>query len=68
MKQKMTYTDAVREIEEILRQIEEGEPDVDQLTDKVKRVTTLIKFCKAKLKSAEEEINAILGEEDTGEE
>jgi exodeoxyribonuclease VII small subunit len=68
MKQKMTYTDAVREIEEILRQIEEGEPDVDQLTEKVKRVTTLIKFCKAKLKSAEEEINAILGEEDEDEE
>jgi exodeoxyribonuclease VII small subunit len=63
-KQKISYSDAVNEIEEILNQIENGELDVDELTEKVKRVTMLIKSCKSKLKATEEEINTILGEED----
>ena len=63
-KQKISYSDAVNEIEEILKQIENGELDVDVLSEKVKRVTLLIKICKSKLKSTEEEINTILGEED----
>ena len=63
-KQKISYSDAVNEIEEILNQIENGELDVDELTEKVKRVTSLIKICKSKLKSTEEELNTILGEED----
>ena len=69
-KQKISYSDAVNEIEEILKQIENGELDVDELSEKVKRVSSLIKICKSKLKSTEEEINAILaeeGEEDSNE-
>lgn len=66
VKQKLSYSEAVIEIEEILKQIENGELDVDVLTEKVKRVTFLIKYCKSKLKSTEEEINAILGEEEGG--
>jgi exodeoxyribonuclease VII small subunit len=62
-KQKISYSEAVNEIEEILNQIENGELDVDELSEKVKRVTLLIKICKSKLKSTEEEINTILGEE-----
>ena len=66
-KQKISYSEAINEIEEILNQIENGELDVDQLTEKVKRVTFLINICKTKLKSTEEEINSILGEEDKDE-
>jgi len=62
-KQKISYSEAVNEIEEILNQIENGELDVDELSEKVKRVTLLIKICKSKLKSTEEEINTILGEQ-----
>ncbi len=63
-KQKISYSEAVNEIEEILNHIENGELDVDELTEKVKRVTLLIKICKTKLKSTEEELKSILGEED----
>lgn len=63
-KTKLSYTEAVAEIEEILQQIEKGELDVDELTEKVRRVTLLIKTCKSKLMSAELEINAILDEEE----
>jgi exodeoxyribonuclease VII small subunit len=67
-KQKISYSEAVSEIEEILNQIENGELDVDELTEKVKRVTMLIKICKTKLKSTEEELKSILGEKDMEEE
>jgi exodeoxyribonuclease VII small subunit len=67
-KQKISYSEAVAEIEEILNQIEKGELDVDDLTEKVRRVTFLIKSCKSKLLSTEEEINAILDKEEKVEE
>jgi exodeoxyribonuclease VII small subunit len=59
-KSEISYQDAVREIEEIIRKIESGELNVDQLTDKVKRVSLLLEICNKKLKSAEEEILKII--------
>ena len=63
-KQKISYAEAVSEIESILEQIENGSLNVDELTDKVKRVTFLIKLCKTRLLDTEEEVNKILHEED----
>ena len=59
---KMTYQDAVNEIDEILEKIENEELDVDELSTKVKRVSTLIKLCKDKLHKTEEEVENILKE------
>ncbi|MCT4586514.1 MAG: exodeoxyribonuclease VII small subunit [Carboxylicivirga sp.] len=59
-KKKLTYNDAVSEIEEILQQIENEELDVDELSTKVKRVSTLLKSCKDKLYKTEEEVEKIL--------
>lgn len=59
-KKKLTYNDAVSEIEEILQQIENEELDVDDLSAKVKRVSTLLKTCKDKLYKTEEEVEKIL--------
>ncbi|MBS2100649.1 exodeoxyribonuclease VII small subunit [Carboxylicivirga linearis] len=61
-KKKLSYTDAIGEIEEILQQIENEELDVDELSTKVKRVSTLIKTCKDKLHKTEEEVEQILKE------
>ena len=47
-------------IEDIVAKIESNELDIDNLTQSVKRVAELIKFCKAKLRSTEEEIEKIL--------
>jgi exodeoxyribonuclease VII small subunit len=63
-KKKETYKEAISEIEEILAQIENNELDVDELSEKVKRVSLLINFCKSKLKNTEEEIEKILREMD----
>lgn len=59
-KSEISYQDAVREIEEIIRKIESGELNVDQLTDKVKKATLLLEICRKKLKTADEEISRII--------
>lgn len=60
---KISYSEAIAEIEEILSKIEQGELDVDELTRNVKRVTALLKLCRQKLRHTEEEIKKILEEE-----
>lgn len=61
-KKKITYNEAISEIEEILQKIENEELDVDDLSEKVKRVSALIKICKEKLYKTEEEVEKILKE------
>ena len=62
-KAKISYKEAVDEIESILQLIEEGKLDVDELTDKVSRVTELLKICRDKLYLTEKQIGKILDEE-----
>jgi exodeoxyribonuclease VII small subunit len=61
---KISFNEAIKELEIILEQIESGEPDVDELSGKVKRASELIKLCRKKLKSTEEEIDKILEDMD----
>ncbi len=61
-KEKITYTQALEELELILTQIENEEIDVDNLSEKVRRAGYLINECKAKLKRTEEELNQIVNE------
>ncbi|MCL3781644.1 exodeoxyribonuclease VII small subunit [Prolixibacteraceae bacterium JC049] len=57
---KISYKAAIEEIEEILEKIENEELDVDELSDKVKRVSTLLKVCKDKLYKTENDVREIL--------
>ncbi|MCX8082744.1 MAG: exodeoxyribonuclease VII small subunit [bacterium] len=57
---KLTYKKAISELEEIVREIENEEIDVDNLLDKVKRASFLIKYCKAKLRDTEAEVKEVL--------
>lgn len=61
-KKEFSFNEAVIEIEDILRNIESGELDVDKLSVEVKRASELIKQCQKKLKSTEDEINSIFKE------
>jgi len=56
------YSEAMAEIEDILEKIENEELDVDELAEKVKRVSTLLKFCKDKLTKTNEQVEQILKE------
>ncbi|HEY0045837.1 MAG TPA: exodeoxyribonuclease VII small subunit [Flavobacterium sp.] len=58
------YELAFEEHQKIVTEIEQGEISVDELSEKVKRAALLIKFCKTKLQTTEEDVNAILAELD----
>ena len=60
MSKDLTYGEAMTQIEDILEKIEAGELDVDELTDKVKRVANLLDLCKKKLKTTETEIQKVI--------
>jgi len=59
---KVTYSEAISEIEEIIEKIENEELDVDELAEKVKRVSALLKICREKLQSTSEQVEQILKE------
>jgi len=59
---KTSYSEAMAEIEEILEKIESEELDVDELAEKVKRVSLLLKTCKDKLTKTNEQVEQILKE------
>lgn len=62
MTKEIKYTAAFEELQQIVADIEDGEITVDELSIKVKRASGLIKICKSKLTSTEEDINEILKE------
>ena len=61
-KKKLTYSQAIGELEKIINEIEAESVDVDVLAEKVKRATYLIKFCKSNLRTTEEEVKKVLSE------
>ncbi len=65
MNEKVNYTEAFEELQGIVLEIEQGEISVDELSEKVKRAAQLIKICKSKLTTTEEDVNKILNELDT---
>jgi exodeoxyribonuclease VII small subunit len=65
MSSEIKYTEAFAELQKIVSEIEQGEISVDELSEKVKRAAHLIKICKAKLTTTEEDVNRILKELDT---
>ncbi|MFT6246728.1 MAG: exodeoxyribonuclease VII small subunit [Crocinitomicaceae bacterium] len=62
MSKEIKYTEAFEELQQIVADIEDGEISVDELSVKVKRASELIKVCKTKLTSTEEDVNQILKE------
>ena len=59
---EITYTAAFEELKEIVEQLENDNISVDELTEKMKRATELMKICKDKLTKTEEEINKTIDE------
>lgn len=63
-KEKLSYEVAIKELEQIVNDIEYGDISVDDLSDRIKRSAVLVKFCRQKLKSTEEDVSEILKEMD----
>lgn len=64
MSEKTTYTKAYLELQTIVSEIEKGQISIDDLSEKVKRAAVLIKICKSKLVTIEDDVNQILKELD----
>ena len=61
--EEMKYEEAVRQLEEIVRKMEENELDIDEMGEQLKEAQRLIKLCKDRLTKTDEEIKKILGED-----
>lgn len=57
---KLTYQEALAEIELILSKLQESDLDIDQLERDVKRASELVAFCKEKLRSTEGKLSKML--------
>ena len=60
MEKEMKYEQAMRELEAIVRKMENNELDIDMLGSELKRAQTLIKICKDKLTKADKEVKNVL--------
>ena len=57
---KPSYEEAVREVEQIVAEIECGEMDIDQLTPKLKRAQELLALCQSQLKKFTDDVKKLL--------
>jgi exodeoxyribonuclease VII small subunit len=62
MEEKESYSESIAKLHAILTDIEQGEPDIDTLTEKVEEATRLIKQCREKLFKTNDEVKKILEE------
>ena len=60
MEKELKYEQAMRELEAIVRKMENNELDIDMLGAELKRAQTLIKICKDKLTKADNEVKNVL--------
>lgn len=61
-KKTFSYSQAIEELEAIVRGLEQEAVDVDVLAQKVKRAAALIQQCKGKLRATEDEVQKVLQE------
>ena len=60
-KQKLTYTEAVTELEQILVELESNaDVNMDFIAEKVKRAAVLMELCKKQLHELDEEIEKMM--------
>jgi exodeoxyribonuclease VII small subunit len=56
------YTEAVRELDEILTEIERADVDLDRLAGRVERASELVKLLKARIRETELKVTRIVEE------
>ncbi|EON79193.1 hypothetical protein ADIS_0302 [Lunatimonas lonarensis] len=61
--EQFSYDQAMKRIEEIVAMLEQDDRGIDELAALVKEASTLVKTCKRKLKTTEEDIARAFEEE-----
>ncbi|MBB5148776.1 MULTISPECIES: exodeoxyribonuclease VII small subunit [Ureibacillus] len=59
---KQTFADAMTELEEIVRKLEQGDVPLEEAIDLYKKGMELSKYCHEKLRNAEEQLISIVNE------
>ena len=59
---KLSFGDAVAEVEEILARLEGEDVDIDDLSVEVKRAVELIKVCRGKLEKTDGEVRELVAD------
>lgn len=59
---EVKFEDKIKELEEIVNELESGEIDLDSSIEKYTRAMKLVGECDEKLKSIEEQVNKIVNE------
>lgn len=62
MEEKITYTKAIAELEEIIRKMQSNECSIDNLSEMTTRSLQLLTICKEKLTKTDTELQKILAE------
>lgn len=62
IKDNKPYEEALKELEAIVSEIEGGETELDTLSEKIKRASKLLQYCKHKLTQTNVEVEQILKE------
>jgi len=65
---KETYSQAIERLENIVRQIDNNELEIDTLGEKIKEANEIIAFCSEKLMKTDDEIEKIWKEKQQSEE
>lgn len=55
----MTYSEALKELENIMNALREGEVGIDELEAKTQRATELIQWCSTRLRTVEGQLDKI---------
>jgi len=56
----LTYESAMKELEQILADLEGGDVGIDELTEKITRAKYLGTYCKERLRKTDEEVRKLL--------
>ena len=60
MKQPTTFEEATARLEAIVRRMEDGQLNLDEITSQLKEAKQLVKLCRDKLTKTDKEVNDIL--------
>ena len=61
---KLTYEQAIAQLEQLAQQMEQGSVPIDELAAKLREAQNLIKFCREQLTDADKSVQKILNPEE----
>jgi exodeoxyribonuclease VII small subunit len=63
---RQTFSDAIQELERILKRIDDESVDVDGLAEELRRAAELLELCREKIRKADVEVSQIVQKLDVG--